>query len=68
VDFELREEHTVRITENRMLIRTSGPKRDGYQDAGENYRTRNLLFTVFYYYGNKITRLMLFIVGIILNK
>jgi hypothetical protein len=40
-----------------MLIRIYGPERDGYQEPGENYTT----YTVFYYYGNKITRLILFI-------
>jgi hypothetical protein len=39
----LREEHRLRVFENRVLRRIFGPKRDEQQGSGEDYITRNLM-------------------------
>ena len=39
----MREEHRLRVFENRVLRRIFGPKRDGKQENGENYIMRNLM-------------------------
>ena len=39
----LREEHRLRVFENRVLRRIFGPKRDGVTGDGENYIMRSLM-------------------------
>jgi hypothetical protein len=39
----LREEHRLRVFENRVLRRIFGPKRDEVTGSGEDYITRNLM-------------------------
>ena len=39
----LREEHRLRVFENRVLRRIFGPKRDGVTRRGENYIMRTLM-------------------------
>ena len=39
----LREEHRLRVFENRVLRRTFGPKKDGATESGENYIMRSLM-------------------------
>ena len=39
----LREEHRLRVLENRVLRRIFGPKRDGVTGEGENYIIRSLM-------------------------
>ena len=39
----LREEHRLRVFENRELRGIFGPKRDGVQESGENYIMRSLM-------------------------
>ena len=39
----LREEHRLRVFENRVLRRIFGPKRDGVTEGGENYIMRSLM-------------------------
>jgi hypothetical protein len=39
----LREERRLRVFENRVLKRISGPKRDEVTGNGENYIMRNLM-------------------------
>jgi hypothetical protein len=39
----LREEHRLRVFENRVLRRIFGPKRNKVTGSGENYITRSLM-------------------------
>jgi hypothetical protein len=39
----LREEHRLRVFENRVLRRIFGPKRDEVTGSGEDYIMRNLM-------------------------
>jgi len=39
----LREEHTVRLFENRATRKIFGPKRDGVTGGGEDYITRSFM-------------------------
>jgi hypothetical protein len=39
----LREEHRLRVFENRVLRKIFGPKRDGVTGSGEDYITRSLM-------------------------
>ena len=39
----MREEHWLRVSENRVLRRIFGPKRDGVKESGENYTMRSLM-------------------------
>jgi hypothetical protein len=39
----LREEHRLRLFENRVLRKIFGPKRDEVTGDGDDYRTRNLM-------------------------
>jgi len=39
----LREEHRLRVFENRVLRRILGPRRDGVTGNGENYIMRSLM-------------------------
>jgi hypothetical protein len=44
LNLTLREEHRLRVFENRMLRKIFGPKRDEATESGENFLTRN--FTI----------------------
>jgi hypothetical protein len=39
----VREEHKLRVSENRVLRRIFGPKRDGVLEGGENCITRSFI-------------------------
>jgi hypothetical protein len=41
----LREEHRLRVFENRVLRRIVGPKRDGLTGGGENYIMGSLMIS-----------------------
>jgi hypothetical protein len=44
----LREEHRLRVSENRVLTRIFGPKRDEVVEVGENYIMSFIICTLQY--------------------
>jgi hypothetical protein len=42
--FTLKEEHVLRVSENRVLRRIFGPNRDAVTGVRDNYTTRSFIF------------------------
>jgi hypothetical protein len=52
----LREEHRLRVFENRVLRRIFGPKRDEVKEGGENCILRNSMICTLYIEGHEMGR------------